>query len=170
MRERRRKREGRSVILPRNTDFFFWERWFLSFVPLLEVTLRTNTVTMVLRAHIFPANKECRSKQQHGVHKRPQEIVYKWKDIPCSKRFEVLCVALTSEKSRREIFVRYEYLKWEKTLAAKNEYLIHQAEPEQESITWSWNQRNSSRNKPQISNSGADLPLKVLAPLSLDII
>lgn len=54
------------------------------------------------------------------------------------------------------MFVEYEYLKWEKMLAAKNDCLIHQTEPEQESITESWNQRNASRNKAQITNSGPD--------------
>lgn len=55
MREREKER---SAILPRNTDFF--ERWFLSFVPLPKVTLRTSAVTKVLHAYVFSDNEECR--------------------------------------------------------------------------------------------------------------
>lgn len=89
----------RSAILPRNTDFF--ERWFLSFVSLPKVTLRTSAVTEVLHAHIFSDNEECRPSLQYVVHKRPQEVIYKWKNIPCSKRLEALCAALTRRKSKR---------------------------------------------------------------------
>lgn len=81
-----------------------------------------------------------------------------------------LCVLHLAERGARgEIFVEYEYLKWKKVLAARNGCLIHQTGPEQESITVSWNQRKWSRNKAQISNSGADLPLEVLASLPLDV-
>lgn len=66
--------------------------------------------------------------------------------IFCAAKDLKLCVLhLPERKARGEIFVEYEYLKWEKMLAAKNDCLIHQTEPEQESITGSWNQRNSSR-------------------------